>query len=163
MPKRCQWLLWPIMDVRVIPAELNAKEIIRQLLEFNAYEFAAFFADAELDEHGRFGYRWLDHYWTEADRHPFIIRVDGRIAGMTLVRGTDQLSIAEFLIMPQYRRRNVGLIAARQVFDLFDGEWSVHQVPGNDRATAFWRRAIPVPFTETMDEGGTTQRFTTPA
>ena len=147
------------MDVQVIPADLHAKEIIRQLLEFNAYEFTAFFADSELDEHGRFGYRWLDHYWTDEHRHAFLIRVDGRIAGMTLVRGTDPFSIAEFLIMPQYRRRGVGLIAARRVFSLFDGSWSVHQVPGNERATAFWRRAIPAPFTETADADGTTQRF----
>lgn len=151
------------MDVRVVPAEPQAKEVLRQLLEFNAYEFAAFFEDSELDEHGRFGYRWLDHYWTEPDRQPFLIRVGDRIGGMTLVRGTDQRSIAEFLIMPQYRRQGAGLVAARQIFDRFGGDWSVHQVPGNDRAVSFWRRAIPVPFTETVNDGGTTQRFTMPA
>lgn len=162
MPNLGRPLTLAIMDVRVIPADLHTKEVLRQLLEFNAYEFAAFFEDSTLDEHGRFGYRWLDHYWTEPDRHPYLIRVGDQIGGMTLVRGGDHLSIAEFLIMPQYRRHGVGRIAARQVFDRFSGDWTVHQVPGNDRAVAFWRRAIPVPFSETVDGDGTTQRFTLP-
>lgn len=150
------------MDVHVVPVELADKEIVRQLLEFNAYEFARLRDDAELNEDGRFGYSWLDDYWTEPERHPFLIRVDTRIGGLALVRGTDPYSVAEFLVMPQYRRRGVGSVAARQLFDLFGGEWSVHQVPGNVEAVAFWRRAIPVAFSEACNEDGTTQRFTMP-
>lgn len=150
------------MDVHVVPVELADKEIVRQLLEFNAYEFARLRDDAELNEQGRFGYSWLDNYWTEPERHPFLIRVDTRIGGLALVRGTNPYSVAEFLVMPQYRRRGVGVVAARQLFDLFGGEWSVHQVPGNADAVAFWHRAIPVAFSETSNADGTTQRFTMP-
>ena len=150
------------MDVKVVPASLADKEILRQLLEFNAYEFARFFADAGLNEHGRFGYRYLDHYWTEPHRHPFLVRVDQRIGGMVLVASGEPHSINEFLIMPQYRRRGVGMIAAREVFGQFGGAWSVQQVRGNGAAVAFWRRAIPVEFDETDDDAGTTQRFTMP-
>jgi predicted acetyltransferase len=81
---------------------------------------------------------------------------------MVLVTGTDPRSIAEFLVMPQYRCLGVGLAAARYVFDLFGGAWSVHEVPGNDAAVAFWRRAIPVEFAESCDGDGTTQRFRMP-
>ena len=150
------------MDVKVVRAELADKDVLRQLLEFNAYEFARLFDDAVLNEHGRFGYPWLDHYWTEPTREPFLIRVGSHIGGMVLVTGTDPRSIAEFLVMPQYRRLGVGLVVARFVFELFGGAWSVHQVPGNEAAVAFWRRAIPVEFTETRDDDGTTQRFRMP-
>jgi predicted acetyltransferase len=150
------------VDVDVVRAELADKEVLRQLLEFNAYEFARLSHDAVLNEHGRFGYSWLDHYWTEPMRYPFLIRVRGQIGGMVLVTGTDPRSIAEFLVMPQYRRTGVGLAAARYVFDLFGGAWSVHEVPGSDAAVAFWRRAIPVQFIETRDDDGTTQRFRMP-
>jgi predicted acetyltransferase len=151
------------VDVQVVRAELADKEVLRQLLEFNAYEFARLFDDAELNEHGRFGYTWLDHYWTEPERHPFLIRIDGRIGGMVLIQETTgHYLVSEFLIMPQYRRRGVGTTVARQVFELFGGAWSVHQVPGNEEAVAFWRRAIPAEFAETTSEDGTTQRFIMP-
>jgi predicted acetyltransferase len=150
------------VDVEVVRAELADKEVLRQLLEFNAYEFARLSHDAVLNEHGRFGYSWLDHYWTEPMRYPFLIQVRGQIGGMVLVTGTDPRSIAEFLVMPQYRRTGVGLAAARCVFELFGGAWSVHEAPGNDAAVAFWRRAIPVQFIETRDDDGTTQRFRLP-
>lgn len=122
------------MDVEVVRAEPADKEILRQLLEFNAYEFARLFNDAVLNEHGRFGYAWLDYYWTEPTRCPFLIRVRGAIGGMVLVTGTGPRSIAEFLVMPQYRRLGVGLAAARYVFELLGGAWSVHEVPGNEAA-----------------------------
>jgi predicted acetyltransferase len=150
------------VDVEVVRAELADKEVLRQLLEFNAYEFARLSDDAVLNERGRFGYSWLDHYWTEPTRYPFLIRVRGQIGGIVLVTGTDLRSIAEFLVMPQYRRLGVGLAAARYVFELFGGAWSVHEVPGNEAAVAFWRRAIPVEFAETCDDDGTTQRFRMP-
>ena len=147
-------------NVAIEQVTFSEKEIVRQLLEFNSYEFSRF-VDADLDVHGRFGYRWLDHYWTEPGRHPFTIRVGGRIAGLALVREGAPHQIAEFLVMPKYRRAGVGTDAARLIFRRFPGRWEVHQVPGNDAATAFWRRAIPVGFSERTDETGTTQAFTT--
>ncbi len=35
---------------------------------------------------GLYDYMYLDHYWTEEGRHPFFIRVDGKLAGFALVR-----------------------------------------------------------------------------
>ena len=134
----------------------------QQVVGIGLAEFARLSDDAVLNEHGRFGYSWLDHYWTEPTRYPFLIRVRGQIGGMVLVTGTDPRSIAEFLVMPQYRRLGVGLAAARHIFDLFGGAWSVHEVPGNEAAVAFWRRAIPVEFAEICDDDGTTQRFRMP-
>jgi predicted acetyltransferase len=147
------------VDIRIESAGPEQKDAIGRLLEFNMYEFSRFFDDADVDEHGRFGYRYFEHYWLEADRHPFLIRADGRIAGMVLARTGNPHSIAEFLVLPRYRRHGVGLAAARQVFARFPGEWEVHQIPGNAAAVEFWRKAIPAPFTETRVSGGTTQRF----
>lgn len=45
-------LVEEIVDIRVAPVRLADKEIVRQLLEFNAYEFARLFDDAELNEDG---------------------------------------------------------------------------------------------------------------
>jgi predicted acetyltransferase len=148
----------PTRRVQVQPAQLQDKAVIRQFLEFNAYEFSRF-DGADLDPHGRFGYRFLDHYWTEPDTHPFLITVDARLAGTALLRAGPPHSMAEFLVMPKYRRTGVGTAAARQVFARFAGEWEVHEVPGNAVAVEFWREAIPAPFSEAHDDQGMTQRF----
>jgi predicted acetyltransferase len=68
--------------------------------------------------------------------------------------------MSEFFVMRKYRREGVGRTAARELFASFPGSWLVHEVPGNDAATAFWRDAIPCEFDESSDTLGTTQRFT---
>jgi predicted acetyltransferase len=149
------------IHVRVELAQLEDTELLQQLLEFNAYEFSRL-VGADLDAQGRFGYLYLDHldrYWTEPGLHPFLIRVEGRIAGMVLVREGTPHRIAEFLVMPKYRRRGAGATAARELFGRFPGAWEVHEMRGNDDAVTFWRRVIPAEFTETHDDHGTTQHF----
>jgi predicted acetyltransferase len=113
----------------------------------------------DVDEHGVFGYQYLDHYWTEPDRHPFFIRADGYLAGFALVRAGSPHDMAEFFVMRKYRRGGIGISAARMVFERFPGEWQVRQLAANAGGTAFWRTAIPVPFDEEVCEGRPVQRF----
>jgi predicted acetyltransferase len=150
------------VHVEVRAAEFADKEIVRQQLEFLAYEHSRF-DSADLDRQGRFGYRYLDHYWTDPGRHPYLITADGRVAGIALVREGPPHSMAEFLVMPKYRRSGVGMRAARWLFASFPGPWRVSEVAGNAAAVAFWRAVIPGRFSEEQDEHGTTQLFAVPA
>jgi predicted acetyltransferase len=144
--------------VRVDDVDLEQKAVVGRLLEFNAYEFSRF-DGADVESDGTFGCRYLDDYWADAERHALLMRADDAIAGVALVRVAEIRTIAEFLVLPKYRRRHVGIAAARIIFRMFPGAWEVHEVSGNEEAVTFWRRAIPVEFTETTDETGTTQRF----
>jgi predicted acetyltransferase len=146
-------------DVRLVAVGIERKEVVRRLLELNAYDFSRF-TQADVDHDGAFGYRLLDDYWTDPARHPFVIEAAGRIAGLVLVRSGVPSRIAELLVLPRFRRAGIGTSAARQAFALFPGSWEIHEIPGNDAAVQFWRRAIPVTFEETTDADGTTQRFT---
>jgi predicted acetyltransferase len=80
-----------------------------------------------------------------------------------LVREGPPHSMAEFLVMPRYRRAGVGRFAAQRLFASLPGPWRVREVAGNEVAVAFWRAVIPFSFTEDQDEYGTTQLFTMPA
>jgi predicted acetyltransferase len=147
------------MHVTLVEVPEESKPVLRRLLEFNAYEFSAL-DGRDIGPHGEYGYRYLDHYWSERDRRvPLFIDVGGQIAGFTLLRQGPPHAVSEFLVLPKYRRHGVGQAAAGQVLRSLPGEWTTHEVAGNDRAVAFWRRAIPVPFTETVDSDGTTQHF----
>ena len=150
------------MDVEVIEAALSDKPVLRNLLELYQHDFSAF-DDIDVDAHGLYNYRYLDNYWTEADRHPLLFRVDGRWAGFALVRTGTPHDLAEFFVMRKYRRRGVGTVLAREVFARFPGEWQVRQMASNPSATAFWTRAIPVDFAQETLDHGPVQRFTIPA
>jgi predicted acetyltransferase len=145
-------------EVEIVAASLADKSVIRNLLELYLHDFSEF-TDTDVDEHGVFGYGRLDHYWKESDRHPFLIRADGRLAGFALVRSGRPHDMAEFFVMRKYRRSGVGLLAARALFAAFPGDWQVREIAANPGATAFWRRAIPVTFDETVDAAGAVQRF----
>ena len=171
------------MTVQVEPARLDDKPIIQCLMQLYLYDYMEFEAGLELDRHGLFNYNYLDHYWVEAGRHPFLIRVDGTLAGFALVRTLEPASdehrwysMAEFFVMRRYRRRGVGQAAACQVFDRFRGRWEVGQDATNPGATRFWRRVIgrytdghyeeerldsPPPGHE-LESGGVVQSFTAP-
>jgi predicted acetyltransferase len=145
-------------EVEVVAAEIADKSVLRNLLELYLHDFSEMTA-SDVDEHGLFGYDRLDNYWTEPDRRPFLIRADGRLAGFALVRSGAPHDMAEFFVMRRHRRGGVGLLAARAVFAMFPGEWQVREMAANAAATAFWRRAIPVPFEEEVIAAGPVQRF----
>lgn len=148
------------MRVNVVRASEDQKPVVARLLELNAHDFSEI-DGRDLTVHGEYGYRYLDHYWIEGeDRHPFLVTVDGKIAGLALVRAGAPHEFGEFFIVRKYRRGGVGTVAAREIFKQFPGDWLVHEISGNDSAVVFWRRSIPGPFEEAVDEGGTSQRFT---
>lgn len=145
--------------VQVEPVSFADKQVLRNLVEFYVYDYSDYMG-WDVDEHGVFGYRYLDHYWTEPERHPFFIRVDGRLAGFALVRSGAPHDMAEFFVMRKYRRGGVGTDAARIVFARFPGAWEVRQMQENVAATVFWRLAIPVRFDEEVRDGRPVQLFT---
>ena len=117
-------------------------------MELYLYDFSQFDL-ADVDEHGYFGYSYLDNYWTEPDRHPYFIKVENQLAGFVLVNnhttvlapGTG-MSIAEFFVMRKYRGKGVGQTAALEIFEKFPGRWEVRQHGANEPSKLFWEKVI---------------------
>ena len=134
------------MRIEILPSSIEDKPLIRQMMEFYFYDFSEF-NGADLDPHGCFGYGHLDHYWTEPGRDPFLVRVDGKLAGFVLVYQHTYLpgndgSIAEFFILRKYRRLGVGRKVAFYIFDYFRGRWEIQETAANLSAQQFWRKVI---------------------
>ena len=70
----------PRPNIEIIPASLEQKPILANLLELYMYDFGEF-VDLEIGTDGRFGYGDLDIYWTEPARHPFLVYVDSQACG----------------------------------------------------------------------------------
>lgn len=159
------------MNIEVAPALLDDKPLLQCLMEFYQYDFSEY-EDSDLDSHGTYGYAWLDQYWREAGRFPFLVRVDGKLAGFVLVNqftylSKSEWSIAEFFIMRKYRRRGIGKLVAFFIFNKFQGVWEVHQMENNIPSQHFWRKIISEytrgqyieTFLELESSGGPIQQF----
>ncbi len=136
------------MDIDVSPATIAERPILRNLMELYQYDFSEF-DGSDTGPSGLYDYPYLDHYWVEAERKPFLVRVDGKLAGFVLVARYNYLTgkkdtwvLAEFFIMRKYRLRGVGAYVASQIFDQFPGSWQVGQIRENSDATTFWRKMI---------------------
>jgi predicted acetyltransferase len=138
----------PSAHIELVPAAPDQESIVANLLELYAHDFSEFHP-LELGADGRFGYKPLPLYWSEPDRYPFLIKVDGSLAGLVLVKSESEVSgseavwdVAEFFIVRAYRRRGIGMQVAHQVWRTFPGSWQVRVMESNRAASNFWRRAI---------------------
>ncbi len=73
------------LQLEVLPAAREQEPVVANLLELYAHDFSEL-RRLNLREDGRFGYEALPLYWTEQGRYPFLIRVDGSLAGLVLVK-----------------------------------------------------------------------------
>ena len=131
--------------VKLRDAELDDRDVLQRLLAEYLFEF-----DGRTDP-----YPYLDAYWAEPERSPFLIEVEGEIVGVCLVRRRDRgWSIAEFSVVPEKRRGGVGraaveALAARARADGAEHlEAKVH--PDNREALPFW---LAVGFSEVEGPG----------
>jgi predicted acetyltransferase len=136
------------MHVEVIAAAPDRKSTLANMLELYGHDFSEFL-DLEIGLDGRFGYVDLPLYWTEPGRHPFLIHVDGKLAGFVFVKEESAASgqqplwdMAEFFVVRAYRRRGIGIQAAHEVWRRFPGPWQVRVMQSNASAVEFWSRAI---------------------
>jgi predicted acetyltransferase len=138
----------PSAHIELVPATPEQESIVANLLELYAHDFSEFH-NLELGADGRFGYKYLPRYWSEPDRYPFLIKVDGRLAGLALVKRGSEISgseavwdVGEFFVVRAYRRQGIGMKVAHEVWRRFPGPWEVRVMQSNRTALNFWQRAI---------------------
>src|SRR4051812_41751040 len=117
------------MDIEIVAASMEDKPLIQRMMELYLYDFSPL-ENSDLNAHGYFDYPYLDHYWVEPGRYPFVVRVKGKLAGFVLVNQHTYLpgnewSMAEFFILRRYRRQGIGKHVAWNIFDRFGGKWEV--------------------------------------
>lgn len=130
--------------VEVVPATPEQEPVLANLLQLYAYDFSEFL-NLTIEPDGRFHYPWLPLYWQEETRFPFLVKVDGYLAGFVLVSKGSLISgdpeiwdMAEFFIMRRYRRRGIGGVIAHEVWRRFPGKWEVRVLESNVAALPFW-------------------------
>jgi predicted acetyltransferase len=136
------------VNIEVRLAAVEERPILRRLMELYQYDFSEF-DRADVGPLGLYDYPYLDHYWVEEGRFPYLVRVNSKLAGFVLVSrynyttgAKDARVISEFFILRKYRHQGVGEQVARWVFSQHPGAWQVSEIPENQAAVRFWRKVI---------------------
>ncbi|WP_448267916.1 GNAT family N-acetyltransferase [Nostoc sp. DSM 114159] len=136
------------MKIKVVKATQQQKSVLCNLMELYQYDLSEIEAK-DVDDCGLFGYSYLDYYWTEPERHPFLIKVNDKLAGFVLInqhtylhQNNNAKSIAEFFILNKYRNQGIGEQVATHIFNQFPGCWEVPQTALNLGAQTFWGKVV---------------------
>lgn len=134
--------------VELIAAAANERPVLENLTQLYCHDWSEMLP-LDIGDDGRYGDFGLASYWTDDWRHPFLLRVEGKLAGFALLAERSKITgdsgvfdMTEFFVLRRFRRQGIGLAAAFAAFDRFPGPWEVRQRQENPAATAFWRRAI---------------------
>lgn len=139
------------MNITLQEAAQEHLPLIQNMARFYAYDLSkscGFYElfDWSFPESGLYECRDLSGYW-KSDCYPFIIRVDGELAGFVIVdkKGTTadiDWNIVEFFVVGKFQGKGVGRQVALQIFNKFPGTWEVTQMPVNIPAIEFWKKVV---------------------
>ena len=92
-------------------------------------------------------YPYLDSYWNEEGRHPYLFYYKNELAGFSFIRDTQSTEskssqVAEFYVIPEKRGIGIGQEVAFAIFEMFPGHWELQVNSKNYEAISFWEKCI---------------------
>ena len=159
---------WNTRMIDILLAPIEKKHIIRHLLELYVHDMSEW-EQTDVNEAGLYGYKYLDHFWTEDGRYPYLMTADGHYCGFAFVRTApvqgEYNSIAEFFIMRKYRKHGLARHLLEYVHEHHLGEWSHSAHINNLVSQAMCRKVFPAlavdGVQETVSEDTVEWRYTT--
>jgi predicted acetyltransferase len=93
------------------------------------------------DEDEVYHYPWLDNYWQEETKFPYLILSGKEVAGFALVSyDRDYWRITEFYILPKFRRLGVAFDCATEIFRKYPGNWEISFNKHNFPSRSLWQK-----------------------
>lgn len=145
------------MQVELKPVTKEDQIIVENLWELYLYDMSEYTGWA-VSEEGKFttDYPSLEKYWKNEDHTPFLIRVDGEIAGFSLLRrypyDPEWNDIAQFFIMRKFKGKGIGRQAFLLSVKKYPGKWLTRVLENNAGSLIFWTTVI-----EELTDGNFTQ------
>ena len=134
------------MNYEITAVKQEEKEKLYKLLQYALYDGSQYI-DNDINEDCIFEYRWFNNYFTDKNRHAYFIKNGNSYIGMVMVNENLKFNksgkcIAEFLILPRFRRQHIGKKVAYEIFEKFKGDWEVQPMENNPIAYSFWKNII---------------------
>ena len=137
-----------LMEITLSKATLADKEILYRLLQYSLFEESENDLN-EMTEDAIFNYKYFNLYFSDKDRDAYFIRenVSNKLLGFVMVNTFLQKfkeghSVAEFMVIPKYRRQGIGEKAAIKIFEYYPGNWEVKPSLNSKKAYLFWKNTI---------------------
>lgn len=114
---------------------------------YELQRYCGFLPGWETPPNGLFECIDLSSYCEKPDRHAFLIKVDGQLAGFVLINKVGSTpdvdwNMGEFFIISKFQGKGIGSKVAEQIFNQFPGVWETSQIPENQAAIDFWNKVI---------------------
>jgi len=123
-------------------AMLADKSVLDQLLQQYLHELTQF-EKIPVNEAGQYLYPYLDLFWRESGRYPYLFYHDHTEAGFALVRSEDYYySMAEYTILTQFRHQGLGTIFATEIIHRHRGRWHIEYNMRNIAGCRFWNNLV---------------------
>lgn len=137
-----------IIQFKIERVGLEDKDILFRLLQYSLFEESINDGN-EMNNDAVFEYKKFDRYFSDRDRNAFFIKrkEDNKLIGFVMIdtymqKNADGHSIAEFMIIPKYRRNHIGKHVAVECFNMYKGNWEVSPSFGSEVAYKFWKKVI---------------------
>jgi len=133
--------------IELHPAQRDELQTIENLMQFYMYDFSQWLP-LKLGEHGFFSIQQKDDYWRNPATQPFLIRVDGELAGFVTVDNDTHIDGAEhnigyFFLTRRFRGQGVAQFVVSALLSRLPGQWQIFHIDANLPAQRFWARLIP--------------------
>jgi predicted acetyltransferase len=129
------------MVFSIKPAEISHKDTIFNLIQGYLTELSGFPDEHPdyKDENGIYLYPYLDAYWEEDSRFPYLLFSDSALAGFALVRREgDHWEMSEYYVIPEFKRRGLAEACAKAIFQKHTGKWRIGFNKHNQPSRSLW-------------------------
>ena len=137
-----------IIQYKLERVKIEEKDVLYRLLQYSLFE-ESLTDQNEMNNEAIFEYKYFDSYFKDNNREAYIIKEQetNKILGFAMVnqymqKSKDGHSIAEFMIVPKYRRLKIGKRVAIELFNMHKGNWEVKPSYGSEVALTFWKSVI---------------------
>lgn len=136
------------MDIYLDRVSNNSKDTLYRLLQYSLFEESLNDGN-EMNNEGIFEYKYFDNYFSDEDRYAFFIKEKdtNKLLGFVMIntymqKNCNGHSIAEFMVIPKYRKNKIGKKTSFKCFEMYKGNWEVSPSFGSEQAYNFWEKVI---------------------
>ena len=136
------------MNVFLEKVNIEDKEVLYRLLQYSLFEESENDLN-EMNNKAIFEYKYFENYFTDKDRDAYFIKEKNtnKLLGFAMVNTYTQIfdnghSIAEYMVIPKYRRNKIGKQVAIELFNKYKGNWEVTPSLNSKKAYLFWKNVV---------------------
>lgn len=127
-------------------AQRDELETLENLMQFYTYDFSEWLP-LKLGGHGFFEIQPQHDYWRDPATHPYLINVDGELAGFVTVDGNTRLpgagyNLGYLFVSRRFRGQGVARFVVSTLLSRYPGQWQIFHIDANPPARRFWARVI---------------------